>query len=41
MLPYKERFGDVNILNKSVTELEVLYALKLNANEPRSLPVLF
>ena len=33
VLPYKERFGDVNILNKSVTELEVLYALKLNANE--------
>lgn len=33
VLPYKERFGDVDILNKSVTELEVLYALKLNANE--------
>ena len=31
--PYQDRFGDIDILNKSVTELEVLYALKLNANE--------
>ena len=33
VIPYKDRFGDVDILDKSVTELEVLYALKLNANE--------
>lgn len=33
VIPYKNRFGDVDILDKSVTELEVLYALKLNANE--------
>lgn len=31
--PYQDRFGTIDILNKSVTELEVLYALKLNANE--------
>lgn len=30
---YQNRFGNIDILNKSVTELEVLYALKLNANE--------
>ncbi len=33
LIPYKDRFGDVDILDKSVTELEILYALKLNANE--------
>lgn len=33
LIPYKDRFGDVDILDKSVTELEVLYALKLNATE--------
>jgi len=33
LIPYKDRFGNVNILDKSVTELEILYALKLNANE--------
>lgn len=33
LIPYKDRFGDIDILGKSVTELEVLYALKLNANE--------
>lgn len=33
LIPYKDRFGDVDIFDKSVTELEVLYALKLNANE--------
>lgn len=31
--PYQNRFGEIDILNKSVTELEILYALKLNANE--------
>ena len=31
--PYHDRFGNIDILNKSVTELEVLYALKLNAND--------
>lgn len=31
--PYQDRFGTIDILNKSVTELEVLYALKLNTNE--------
>lgn len=31
--PYQDRFGNIDILNKSITELEVLYALKLNANE--------
>ena len=31
--PYNDRFGNIDILNKSVTELEVLYALKLNAND--------
>ena len=31
--PYHDRFGTIDILNKSVTELEVLYALKLNAND--------
>lgn len=31
--PYQNRFGTIDILNKSVTELEVLYALKLNTNE--------
>lgn len=31
--PYKNKFGNIDILNKSVTELEVHYALKLNANE--------
>lgn len=33
VIPYKDRFGAIDILYKSVTELEVLYALKLNANE--------
>ncbi len=33
LIPYKDRFGDVDILDKSVTELEILYALKLNANK--------
>ncbi len=33
VVPYQNRFGDVDFLNKSVTELEILYALKLNANE--------
>ena len=31
--PYYDRFGNIDILNKSITELEVLYALKLNAND--------
>lgn len=31
--PYQDRFGTIDILNKSVTELEVLYALKLNTSE--------
>lgn len=30
--PYQDRFGNIEILNKSITELEVLYALKLNTN---------
>lgn len=33
VIQYQYRFGDVDILNKSVTELEILYALKLNAND--------
>lgn len=33
LIQYKDRFGEVDIQNKSVTELEILYALKLNANE--------
>lgn len=31
--PYQNRFGNIEILNKSITELEVLYALKLNTNK--------
>lgn len=31
--PYQDRFGNIEILNKSITELEVLYALKLNTNK--------
>lgn len=30
LYPYSNRFGDVDILGKSITELEILYALKLN-----------
>lgn len=33
LIPYKDRFEDIDILDKSVTELEILYALQLNANE--------
>ncbi len=33
IMSYQNRFGDIDIFDKSVTELEILYALKLNANE--------
>ena len=33
LIPYEDKFGEVNILEKSITELEILYALKLNEND--------